>query len=152
MTDEQKEWHLRFAKELFNGVWDLLDKSERTKDEDLQMIRMAHASRYHWGEVGAPLQFARGDWQIARVYAVLGFGVMSYKYGKSCLELCEQHDLGSFDLAFAYEALARASAVSGELDKGRGFIALGQATAVEIEDDQDREYAINELAKVEECL
>lgn len=152
MTDEQREWHLKFAKTLFNSTWDLLEKPSRTKDEDLHMIRMAHASRYHWGEVGEPLQFARGDWQIARVYAVLGFGVMAYKYAKSCLDLCEQHDLGNFDLAFAYEALARASAVSGDLDKGRGFITLGQAAAVEIEDEEARAYVLDELEKVEERL
>lgn len=152
MTDEQREWHLKFAKTLFNSTWDLLDKPDRTKDEDLHMIRMAQASRYHWGEVGEPLQFARGDWQIARVYAVLGFGVMAYKYAKSCLDLCEQHDLGNFDLAFAYEALARASAVSGDLDKGRGFITLGQAAAVEIEDEEMRAYVLDELDKVEERL
>lgn len=152
MTEEQKEWHLKFAKELFNSVWDLLDNPERTKDEDLQMIRMAHASRYHWGEVGVPLQFARGDWQIARVYAVLGFGVMAYKYGKSCLDLCEKHDLGDFDLAFAYEALAYASAVSGDVDKAHGYISLGQAAAVEINNPENREYVLNELEKVEERL
>lgn len=152
MTDEQREWHLKFAKTLFNSTWDLLDKPDRTKDEDLHMIRMAQASRYHWGEVGEPLQFARGDWQIARVYAVLGFGVMAYKYAKSCLDLCEQYDLGNFDLAFAYEALARASAVSGDLDKGRGFITLGQAAAVEIEDEEMRAYVLDELDKVEERL
>ena len=152
MSENRKDWHLKFAKELFNAVWVLLEKNDRTKEEDLQMIRMAHASRYHWGEVGEPLQFARGDWQIARVYAVLGFGVMSYKYGKSCLTLCEKHDLGNFDLAFAYEALAYASAVSGDIDKGRGFITLGQAAAVEIDDDENREYVLRELEKAEERL
>ena len=36
------------------------------------MLHAAHASRFHWGEVGEPVNFARGEWQISRVYAVLG--------------------------------------------------------------------------------
>ena len=152
MSDEKKEWHRQFAKELFNGVWDLLEKPDRTKEDDLQMIRMAHASRYHWGEIGTPLEFARGDWQIGRVYAVLGFGVMSYKYAKSCLDLCVKHDLGDFDLAFAYEGLARACAVSGDIAKGGGYISLAKTAGEEIKEDDDREYFFRELKKVEELL
>ena len=116
------------------------------------MIRMAHASRYHWGQVGTPLELARGDWQIAKVYAELGFGVMAYKYAKTSLDLCEKHDLGSFDLAFAYQALAYACAVSGDIDKGRGYITLGQSAAAEIEDEDNRAYVWAELEKVEERL
>ena len=145
---DKSEIHEEFAKQCFNGVWDLLDKVERTKEDEMQMIRMAHASRYHWGEIGTPLQFARGDWQIARVYAMLGFGVMSYKYAKSCLDLCEKHDLGDFDLAFAYEGLARACAVSGDLDKGQGYIYLAESAGNEIAKDEDREYFFNELKEV----
>lgn len=148
----EKDWHLKFAKSLFNATWELLEKKDRNKNEDAEMIRRAHASRYHWGQVGQALQFARGDWLIAKVYAELGFGVMSYKYAKTSLELCEKHDLGSFDLAFAYQALAHASAVSGDIDKGRGFITLGQSAAFDIEDEENREYVLRELEKVEERL
>lgn len=148
----ERDWHLNFAKGLFNIAWNLLDKENRSKEDDSEMIRTAHASRYHWGQVGTPLEFARGDWQIAKVYAELGFGVMAYKYAKTCLELCEKHDLGSFDLAFAYQALAHASAVSGDIDKGRGYVTIGQSVAVEIDDEENREYALRELEKVEERL
>ncbi len=149
---KKNEMHREFAKQCFNGVWDLLDKKERTKDEDAQMIRMAHASRYHWGVIGTPLEFARGDWQISRVYAVLGFGVMAYKYAQSCLDLCEKNDLGGFDLAFAYEALARASAVSGDVDKGQGYIYLAKSAGEEIAKKEDRDYFFSELESVSELL
>ncbi len=149
---EKEKMHREFAAECFNGVWELLDKGTRSKEEDMQMIRMAHASRYHWGEVGTPLEFARGDWQIARVYAVLGFGVMSFKYAKSCLDLCEKHDLGDFDLAFAYEGLARASAVSGDIAKGQGYLYMAKETGKAIEKEDDRAYFLSELKKVEEML
>ena len=151
MTD-QHEVHREFAVQCFNGAWDLLEKSDRTKDEDAQMIHMAHASRYHWGQIGTPLEFARSDWQISRVYAVLGFGVMAFRYAKRCLDLCEEYGFGDFDLAFAYEALARASAISGDIAKGYGYLSLAEEAGKAIEKEDDREYFFNELKCVSERL
>jgi hypothetical protein len=151
-VSDKKELHLKFAKECFNDVWNLLDKKERTKNEDAQMVRMAHASRYHWGEIGTPLEFARGDWQISRVYAVLGFGVMAFKYAKTSLEHCENNEIGDFDLAFAYEALARASAVSGDIDKGRGYLVMTESAKDDIAKKDDRDYFLSELESVSELL
>ena len=148
---DKSEMHRLFAKETFNKTWDLLEK-KRTKEEDVAMIRMAHTSRYHWGEVGTVLEFARGDWLISRVYALLGFGVMAHKYAKTSLELCEKNDIGDFDLAFAYEALARANAVSGDIDKGRGYLSLAENASAYIAKKEDREYFLSELKIVEKLL
>ncbi len=151
MSDIAKT-HREFAAECFNAVWDLLDKQKRTPDEDARMIHLAHASRYHWGEIGTPLEFARGDWQISRVYATLGFGVMAFKYAKRCLDLCEKHDLGDFDLAFAYEAMARACTVSGDIDKGYGYLSVAKSAGLEIKKEADRTYFYGELESIEEML
>jgi hypothetical protein len=35
------------------------------------MLHMAHASRFHWEQVGTPANLARGEWLCSRVYAVL---------------------------------------------------------------------------------
>ena len=43
--------HRKLAATLFNATWDLLDKSERSPDEDAAMLGRAHASRHHWAEV-----------------------------------------------------------------------------------------------------
>ena len=66
------EVETRLAASLFNGVWALMEKSDRTPDDDLLMIHMAHASCYHWGRVGTAVNFVRGEWQCSRVYATLG--------------------------------------------------------------------------------
>ena len=138
----------KFAVSCFNQVWNLLDKPDRTPEENIEMIHLAHASRYHWGQIGTPLNFARGDWQISRIYALLGFGVMSFKYAKFCLNLCEKHNLGDFDLAFAYEALARASAVSGDIANARGYLEMAEMTGHSIAKDDDREYFLKELRSI----
>ncbi|GIO93881.1 hypothetical protein [Paenibacillus lactis] len=51
------EWHKQQAVTNFNAVWDLIEKADRSWEDDLQMIHMAHASRFHWGEIGTPLQW-----------------------------------------------------------------------------------------------
>ena len=66
------EQRRQLAADLFNLVWELLERPGRSADEDDRMVHAAHASRYHWGEVGGPEQRAIGEWQCARVYSVLG--------------------------------------------------------------------------------
>jgi DNA-binding transcriptional MerR regulator len=64
----------QLAVDLFNHVWSLLETPDRTPMQDDEMLHAAHASRFHWGEVGEPANLARGEWQCSRVYAVLGRG------------------------------------------------------------------------------
>ena len=59
---------------LFNHTWTLLETNPRTPAQDDEMIHAAHASRYHWGEISDDVHLARGEWQCARVYSVLGRG------------------------------------------------------------------------------
>jgi hypothetical protein len=140
--------HRKFAVSCFNKAWDLLEKNDRTPEEDMEMVHLTHASRYHWGQIGEPIYFARGDWQISRVYAELGFGVMAFKYAKSCLDLCEANDIDDIDLAFAYEALARASAVSGDRANARGYIELAEIYGQSIAQEADRQVFFEEIRSI----
>jgi hypothetical protein len=151
MSSEDKstyDLHRKFAVDCFNGTWDLLDKTERTEEEAFKMIHMAHASRFHWGEIGTPLEFARGDWQISRVYAVLGRGAAAFVYGESSLNHCLESEIGDFDLAFAYEALARASAILSDTEKLANYKKLGQEAGEAIEDKGNKDYFFSELNSI----
>jgi len=154
MTSEHKateqESHRKFAVDLFNLVWDLLDKGERTKEEDDRMLHAAHASRFHWGEIGTPLEFERGEWQISRVYAVLNRPQAAIYHAQRCLDICTANQIGDFDIAFAYEALARAYAIAGESEKSREYIRLAEQAGEQIEDEGNREYFLSELGTVSE--
>ena len=153
MTQDRalEEEHRQFAVDLFNQTWDLLDKADRTPEEADTMIHAAHASRYHWGEVGTPLEFERGEWQISRVYAVLNHPQAALYHAQSCLDLCQANGIGDFDLAFAYEALARAYAIAGELARSGEYIELAMQAAEQIEDKDNREYLESELLTVSGC-
>lgn len=140
--------HKALAVSCFNSVWDLIDKIDRTDDDNLKMIHMAHTSRYHWGEIGTPLEFSRGEWQISRVYSLLGHGESALYHGKQALKYCIDHQIGDFDLAFAYEAIARAYNVLGnELEKN-ATIDLAIQASNQIVKQEDKTYFDSELKTI----
>jgi hypothetical protein len=148
MSENKIDLHKKYAVDCFNATWDLLDKTSRTLEEDHKMIHMAHASRYHWGEIGTPIHFTRGDWQISRVYAVLGMGEMAFKYAETCLEICLDNEIGDFDLAFAYEALLRANAVLENRTKMQVYKAMAIKNGNKIKKEGDRNYFFNQLKTI----
>ena len=144
-----KSIHRQMAIELFNLTWDLIEKPDRTQAETDRMINAAHASRYHWEIAGDAVNIARGEWQISRVYAVAGRPEPCLYHAERCLQVTLENDLVDFDLAFAYEAMARACNLSGDLMETAKFITLGQQAGEKISSEEDREYFFNELNTIE---
>ena len=57
MRNPEKNYHQKFAVNLFNYTWKFLEKKRKTKEEGLMMkIHAAHASRFHWGGAGTPVR------------------------------------------------------------------------------------------------
>jgi hypothetical protein len=111
------------------------------------MLHAAHASRFHWGEAPEcrPENLARGEWQVSRVYAVLGRPEPAIWHARRCLEHCEQAGLADWDLAYAYEALARAHALAGDAEAG-DWKAKARAAGDAIVDPEDREHFDEDFA------
>ena len=147
MTSEPLD-HRQIAVDLFNHVWTLMEAAGRTTAQDDEMLHAAHASRYHWGLVGQPVNLARGEWQCSRVYAILGRGEPAIHHGRRCLELCQAEGIGDFDLAFAYEALARAHLVAGDSQAAERYRSLAAQAGNEIADDEDRTHFEEQLAGI----
>jgi len=40
--------HKYFAAQCFNAAWDLIEKPDRTPEEDEQMIQLTQTSNWHW--------------------------------------------------------------------------------------------------------
>lgn len=142
------EIHRHFAVTLFNRVWNLLDLDERTPDENIQMTHAAHASRYHWGECGTFLNLARGEWQISRVYAVQGLVHSAKHHAEYCLSLCQENDLGVFDLGFAYEALARSYSLENDKAMAEEYIKAAEEIADQIGKEEDRDWLLSNLDSI----
>jgi hypothetical protein len=102
-----REQHVAFARQANQETWDLLERTDRTDVENNSMIHAAHAAAFHWEIAGGAAQSARADWLLSRVYAVLGQAEPAQRYARHCLETCEREGLVDFDVAYAYEALAR---------------------------------------------
>jgi tetratricopeptide (TPR) repeat protein len=135
-------WHKTFANETNHLMWELLGKTARTRQEDKQMVHAAHASRFHWGEIGTPVNFTRGDWLISHVYAVLNMPQQALDYAKRCLEICQQHAIGDFDLAYAYEAMARAYAGLGQKSEGIEYLQLARQAGEQIQNVEPKDKEI----------
>jgi hypothetical protein len=148
VSPDEEQIHRRLAAELFNRVWSLLEKPDRDQADDDTMLHAAHASRLHWGEVGTAVNLARGEWQVSRVYAVLGRSEPALFHARRCLEICLAHEIGDFDLASAYEALARASAIDGQPEESARYVELAQEAGEQIAEQDDREIFFADLATV----
>ncbi len=140
-----QENHKDFAIELFNQTWDLIDKEDRNQSEIDRMIHAAHASRYHWEFAGEAVNIARGEWLISRVYALLARGEPCLYHASRCLEITLDNDLKDFDLAFAYEAMARAAKITGNEVETAKYIILAQESGALIANSDDKEYFFSEL-------
>ncbi len=134
---------LSLAKKLFNETWDLLDKTDRTAEDDIAMLHKAHTSCFLWREAESPVNNARGEWQASRVYSALGMGAPALLHGEYSLSLCLKNGVNGFDLAFGYEAVARAHHVLGDHEKAAAYKALGLAACADIADPGDRDYTLS---------
>ena len=140
--------HRQLGVDLFNSTWTLIEQSDRTPDDDVLMIHMAHASAYHWLQVGPPENIARSHWQCSRMYTVLGRSEPAIYHAKLVVAVCEQNDIGDWDLAFAYEALARAYAVAGNSAESARWLTRAQAASGDITDEEDRDLLLTDLATI----
>jgi hypothetical protein len=128
--------------DLFNETWRLMG----SREDDELLLDCAHASRYHWSVAPEckPENRARSAWLLSRAYVVAGVAEPALRYAERCLELCNESSIGDWDLAFAYEALARASLLAGDREAADGWLEL--CRAVEIADEEDREQLAQDLA------
>lgn len=141
--------HKQMGIDLFNSTWDLIDLKDRTKEQDMEMIHSAHASAYHWLKAGGTkVNEARSQWQISRVYTLVNMGEAALFHGLASLNICIENEIGDFDLAFGYEAVARAYETLENKEKVREYKQLALEACEKIASVQDREYAISEIENI----
>jgi hypothetical protein len=146
---EMKQVHKKFAIDLFNQTWDLMEKEDRDQSDIDQMINSAHASRYHWEIAGDIINIARGEWQISRVYALLQRVEPCLYQANRCMEITLENDLKDYDLAFAYEAMARVSDLAGDEVETAKYLTLAKNAGVQIKEKGDRDYFFSELHTIQ---
>jgi hypothetical protein len=143
----EAQFHRKMAVDFFNETWKLLDKPDRTPEEDARMIHLTHASRLHWQFAGSPQEFAVGEWQVSRVYSVLRQPYSALYHGRRSLDIAACHDLKPFYLAFGQEAVARALAMT-DPQAAQSHIAAARKIAAEITDPEERKILEDDLSSI----
>jgi hypothetical protein len=144
LPDSQRQ----LAADLFNLVWTLLEQTGRTTEDDDRMVHAAHASRYHWGQVGGPQQLAIGEWQCARVYSVLGRAEPALHHARRCLEIAAAADVPDWLIASGHEGMARAYAVAGQRESALASRAAAEAALTNVTDAEERQVVEDDLASL----
>jgi hypothetical protein len=139
--------HRYFAATCYNQAWELINKPDRTPEEDEQMLRLSLASHYHWTQRDdySATSKSIGHWQTSRIYALLGQGEAARRYGQLCLQASQAPGVEPFFLGYAYEALARAEAILGDREKMQGFLQEARRQAELVSDADDRKVLLDDL-------
>ena len=85
MSDDDIEAHTAFAKAANNATYGLLDRDDRSPDEDAVMIHQAHAAAFHWSQAGGPTHMARAEYLVSRVYGFLGRAEAASYHAGRCM-------------------------------------------------------------------
>jgi hypothetical protein len=140
--------HKYFAAHCFNSAWDLIDKTDRTPEEDETMIALNQASIFHWRNRPdcADKNLSIGYWQASRIRAILGHAEEAKRCAKICLGYSKL--LEPFYLGYAYEALARAASIAGESETAKSFADLAYKQANLVKDAQNCKSLLNDLKTI----
>jgi DNA-binding transcriptional MerR regulator len=136
------------AVSLFNRVWELLEKADRTAVDEQEVVNAAHASRYHWTSIGTPKHLAIGDWQIARVYSTLGRAEPAVVHARLSLDNAKLVTDEPWLLASAYEGLSRAYATAGDRAAAAEWKDKAVAQLELVTDPDDREIVEQDIASL----
>ena len=128
-------------------TWNLLMKKDRNEQENNRMIALVYASQYHWyrSPTWKPVNAQRGEWLISHVFDALKNGEEALEHAEKCMELTEEHKLEDFDLAYAYEAIARAYKNLGNEDKQKEYFELAESAGEKIADNEDKKTFFADL-------
>jgi hypothetical protein len=142
--------HKFFSAYCFNKAWELIEKDNRTPQDDEEMVRLSHASHWHWAQredYGAR-NASIACWQTSRIYALLGQSENARRYGQLCLEASQGDDSDPFLLGYAYEALARAEAVAKNKQQMEMYLQKAREAAEKINDAEDRQVLLADLETI----
>jgi len=142
--------HRRFAGRCNNRAWDLVDRTDRTPAEDRELLDAAHASSWHWTQVGSELQRRRADMLVCQAHAALGLG------GRAALEratamrdwFLAAAATPDWERAFAHVVHAGAALVAGDTAAHRDSWTQAASAIEAIADAEDRSIVEKTFATV----
>ena len=142
--------HRYFSTECFNRAWDLIEKEDRTAEEEDEMLNLSVASLWHWTQRPdcSPKERSLGYWQVSRIYAITGRPKNATWYAERCVEATEDAGLPPFYLGYAYEALARAAMADRDRRAAMEYVARARELADQDKSEEDRQLLLDDLATI----
>ena len=133
--------------EMNNQTWSLLDKKDRSEQDDVRMINYAKSSLYHWrkSDKYTIVNEQRGKWLISHVYAILGKLDEALSYAQETLKITEENNLKDFDLAYAYGSMAQAFSIANNENKFKEWYKKAKVAGGLITNEKDKEYFLLDL-------
>ena len=108
------------ARQTNQACWALLDRSERSDEDDALLLHVAHTSAWCWSRSGGPVEATRAAWLVVagprgdrRCWSTRRASLRWRSHA------AKRTGIGGFDLAYAYEAMARAAAANGDATEAR---------------------------------
>ena len=143
----EEKLHHYMGIEMNMQTWNLLGEKDRTEQDDTRMLNFAKASLYHWKNSPKfePVNEQRGQWMISHVYAILGRGEEALESAQKTMRLTKQHNFKDFDLAYAYEAMARAHSASKNKDKCNRWLNKAKDAGELIDSVEDKKIFEGDL-------
>ena len=142
--------HRQLGAGLYNRTWDLMEVEDRTADQDDELVDTAHASAWHWRQVGNEANASRAHWILSRVYAVLGRGQEALYHARRQNEIIELGGEGfePWDAPSGAEAMARALALAGDKAGAAEWKAKASRLVSAIPGAEDRAVIENDIATI----
>ena len=153
MSDEpilDPETQRTVAALLFNRTWDLLDLGDaRTDAQSQELVDVAHASNWHWSQIGGLEQAVVGEWLISRANAAAGFGEAAVRHAQRAFTLLHSGDgLPDWLESSVQEGLARAHLADGDRDAAEFAFHAATDALDKIAEDDDRALIAGQLAEL----
>ena len=147
MSGDLNEMHQSLAINLNQETWGLLEREDRTDNDDQRMITFAKGSLYHWQRSPncRPVNHQRGEWLISHVYAVLNCGKEALSHAEICMDITMNESLNDLDLAYAYECKARAYAALGSPQKMNKCYLNAKTIGKTIKKNKDKKLFFSDL-------
>jgi len=145
---EKQDWHRQLAKQCNNRAW-ALSVQPRSAAENLEMLTTAHASAYHWAQVGTELNRMRAAMLLAEVHALLGHGATALDLANEMRAyFLGRSDTPDWELAFAHAIYAHCACRAGRTDLHRSAYAAAVAALAATADEEDRKVVAQTFAHV----
>ena len=140
--------HKYFSGQCFNQAWDLMEKADRTAEEDQFMVALNQASIFHW--TNRPdcndERLSVGYWQASRIQSLLWNTVEAIRLAHVCHRYSV--NLTPFYLGYAHEAIARAHKQAGHVELVNKHLKVAQELMERIDRKEDKALLESDLAEI----